>query len=141
MVGWVGRLAGGWLGGWRSFRACVGAFVPVGGGAVIFFCTTAVFRSLRYITGLLRRSSSTKQRIRFLMYCCSMVGGLVGGWLRRRVGVLCGTWAVFCRRTGSGCRAGAVVVLCVASFPCCQTLMSSGGFVLFENQVSLNSAS
>ena len=52
VVGWVGGLAGGrlvsWVGGWRSFRAWVSAFVPVGGGAVVIvFCTTAVFFSLR----------------------------------------------------------------------------------------------
>ena len=66
MVGCVCRMAVGWLGGggWRSFRANVSALVPVGGGAVIVFGITAVFCSLRCITGLLRRSSSTKQRIR-----------------------------------------------------------------------------
>ena len=129
------------MGGNRSFRAWVSAFVPVGGGAVIFCGIVAVFRSLRYITALLWRSSSTKQCICMLLYCCSMVGGLlVGGWLGRWVGVSCGTWVVFCRRTGSGCRVGAVVVLCIAFFPCCRILMMCGGFVLFENQVALNSA-
>ena len=73
-MGW--RLTGGWLGGWRSFRAWMSAFVPVGGGAVIALGTTAVFRSLHCITGLLWQNSSTKQRIRWLLYCCSMVGGL-----------------------------------------------------------------
>ena len=43
-MGWSvdGRLIG-WVGGWRSSRECVSAFVPVGGRAVIFFGTTAVF--------------------------------------------------------------------------------------------------
>ena len=36
---------------------------------------------------------------------------------------------------------GAVVVLCVAFFLCCQTLRLCGRFVLFENQVALNSES
>ena len=48
----------------------------------------------------------------------------------------CGTWVVFCRRTGSGCRVGAVVVSCVASFPCCRTLMMFGGFMLSQDQVA-----
>ena len=58
----------------------------------------------------------------------------VGGW------VSCGTWVVFRRRTGNGCRVGAVVVSCAASFPCCRTLKLCGGFVQFENQVTLNPA-
>ena len=86
MVRWVGRLAGGWFGGWRSFRARVSAFVPVGRGAVILFGTAAMFCSLRYITGLLWRSWSTKQRIRLLMYCCSNLGGLVSGGMAWSVG-------------------------------------------------------
>ena len=50
MVGWVGRLAGGWLGGWVGggrFVRGSSVFVPVGGGAVTAFGTTAVFCSLR----------------------------------------------------------------------------------------------
>ena len=83
MVGWR---AVGWVGGWPSFRAWVSAFAPVGGGAVILFGATAVFCSLRYITDLPWRSSSTKQRIRLLLYCCSIVGGLVGGWMAWSMG-------------------------------------------------------
>ena len=45
MVGWR---AVGWVGGWPSFRAWVSAFVPVGGGAVIVFGTTAVLLSPLY---------------------------------------------------------------------------------------------
>ena len=134
----------GWVGGWRSFRAWVSAFVPAGGGAVIFFGITVGFCSLYCITGLLWRSSSTKQHMRLLLYYCSMhycsMAG-VGGWLGRWVGVSCVTWVVFCLRPGSGCRVGAVVVLCVAAFPCCRTLMLCGRSVLFKNQAALNSAS
>ena len=62
------------------------ASVPVGGGAVIVFGATAVLCSLRCMAGLLWRASSTKQRIRLLLYCYSMVGGLVGGWMAWSVG-------------------------------------------------------
>ena len=118
MVGWVGWRAVGWVGGWRSFRAWVNAFVPVGGGAVIFFGATTVFCSRRSMTGLLWRSSSTKQRIRLLLYCCSMVGGLVGwcidwsvgGCVMRYVsGVLSANW----KRLSCWC--GCCVVCCLLS--------------------------
>ena len=33
------------------------------------------------MTGLLWRSSSMKQRIRLLLYCCSIVNRFVGGWM------------------------------------------------------------
>ena len=51
------------------------------------------------------------------------------------------TVVVFYRRTGNGCRVGAVVALCVislllAAYCCC----SVGFCCLFENQVALNSA-
>ena len=42
---------------------------------------------------------------------------------------------------GSGCRVGAVVVLCVASFLCCRTLMMLCRRFVFGNQVMLNSSS
>ena len=74
------------MGGWRSFRAWVSAFVPMGDRAVTVFGTTAVFCSLRCITGLLWRGSSRKQRIRLLLYCCSIVGGWVGWWVHGLAG-------------------------------------------------------
>ena len=84
-----GRLVG-WVGGGRFVRGSVLSCVY---GAVMVFGTTAVLYSLRcIITCLLWRGSSTKQRIRLLLYCWSMVGwvgwwvhGLVGGWVCRAV--------------------------------------------------------
>ena len=114
------------MGGWRSFRAWVGAFVHLGNGAVTVFGTTAVFQkkyfvlsnTLRCITSLLWRGSSTKQGIRLLLYCCSMVGRLVGGCVARSVGgcvvryvggVLSATWKRM------SCRCGCCVACCFLS--------------------------
>ena len=144
MVGCVGRLAGGWVGWWVAVGECIRAcerwscyFLRYEQQQYLVFCY------LRYVTGLLWRSSSTTQRIRLVLYCCSMVGALVGWWMAWSVG------GCVVRYVGDSlsanwmriCRVGAVVVLCVASFPCCRTLMLYSGFVLFKNQVELKSAS
>ena len=138
VVRWViGWLVAGWVRGWRLFRAWVGAFVAVEGGAVIFFGTTLI-QQQHFVLSSIHPACSGEVRARnnASVCCCTAVawwvGWLVGGRLGRWVGVSSGTWVGFRRRTGSGCRVGAVVVLCVASFPCCRTLMRCCGFVLFE---------
>ena len=80
----VGRLAGGWFGGWVAVVSGVGECVrSCGRWGCYLFGTTTLFCSLRYITGLLKRFSGT-QRIRLLLYCCSMVGGCVVWYQVRR---------------------------------------------------------
>ena len=71
------------------------------------------------------------------VFAAELLQYMVGGWLGRWVVVSCGTWVVFCRRTGSGCHVGAVVLgvafLLLAAERCCMV----GFFLLLQESSKL----
>ena len=74
-----------WVGGWRSFRAWVSAFVPVGGGTLLLYLVPQqyLFSPLYNRPALAKFEYETKRPFAAVLL---QHGGGVGGWLAWSVG-------------------------------------------------------
>ena len=154
MVGRVGRLAGGWLGGWVAVVSCVGKCFRACGRWRCYclwylWYSSSILFSPRYNRPALAKFEYETEHpfaavlLRHGGWVGQWVDGLVGGWVCRavRACVVRYVGGVFVGDMEAQIVLVRLLGLCVSSFPSCRTLMLRGSFVLFENQVALKSAS